>query len=149
MIILFSNCGFAIIAFLFYLCGSNRVAEVFADFIVNNCYLIFAVLLIITFFISFYLVRKNSFKSVKVTATIGFTILDFAKVLIFYLLLVTWSIDFVCHNDVLNSIISLLVIPLDLMLMYGKEASNRKQEIDRQHYTIPNQRPKDKHCGKI
>lgn len=24
MIILFSNCGFAIIAFLFYLCGSNR-----------------------------------------------------------------------------------------------------------------------------
>lgn len=117
MIILFSNCGFAIIAFLFYLCGSNRVAEVFADFIVNNCYLIFAVLLIITFLISFYLVRKNSFKSVKVTATIGFTILDFAKVLIFYLLLVTWSIDFVCHNDVLNSIISLLVIPLDLMFI--------------------------------
>ena len=38
---------------------------------------------------------------------------------------------------------------LDIMLMYGKEASNRKQEIDRQHYTIPNQRPKDKHCGKI
>ena len=37
----------------------------------------------------------------------------------------------------------------DIMLMYGKEASNRKQEIDRQHYTIPNQRPKDKHCGKI
>ena len=37
----------------------------------------------------------------------------------------------------------------DKMLMYGKEASNRKQEIDRQHYTIPNQRPKDKHCGKI
>ena len=38
---------------------------------------------------------------------------------------------------------------LQEMLMYGKEASNRKQEIDRQHYTIPNQRPKDKHCGKI
>ena len=38
---------------------------------------------------------------------------------------------------------------LKRMLMYGKEASNRKQEIDRQHYTIPNQRPKDKHCGKI
>jgi len=38
---------------------------------------------------------------------------------------------------------------LNRMLMYGKEASNRKQEIDRQHYTIPNQRPKDKHCGKI
>ena len=34
------------------------------------------------------------------------------------------------------------------MLMYGKEASNRKQEIDRQHYTIPNQRPKEKHGGK-
>ncbi len=32
------------------------------------------------------------------------------------------------------------------MLMYGKEASNRKQEIDRQHHTIPNKRnkrPKD------
>ena len=41
------------------------------------------------------------------------------------------------------------VINLERMLMYGKEASNRKQEIDRQHYTIPNQRPKDKHCGKI
>ena len=149
MIIIFSNCGFAIIAFLFYLCGSNRVAEVFADFIVNNCYLIFAVLLIITFLISFYLVRKNSFKSVKVTATIGFTILDFAKVLIFYLLLVTWSIDFVCHNDMLNSIISLFVIPLDLMLMYGKEASNRKQEIDRKHHTIPNKRTKDKHYGNV
>ena len=44
----------------------------------------------------------------------------------------------------INEVIS----PL-MMLMYGKEASNRKQEIDRQHYTIPNQRPKDKHCGKI
>ena len=41
------------------------------------------------------------------------------------------------------------VMLLGMMLMYGKEASNRKQEIDRQHYTIPNQRPKDKHCGKI
>ena len=41
------------------------------------------------------------------------------------------------------------MIILVQMLMYGKEASNRKQEIDRQHYTIPNQRPKDKHCGKI
>ncbi len=40
-------------------------------------------------------------------------------------------------------------VKLLIMLMYGKEASNRKQEIDRQHYTIPNQRPKDKHCGKI
>ena len=40
-------------------------------------------------------------------------------------------------------------LPPKGMLMYGKEASNRKQEIDRQHYTIPNQRPKDKHCGKI
>ena len=38
------------------------------------------------------------------------------------------------------------------MLMYGKEASNRKQEIDRQHHTIPNQRkqkPKDKHRGNM
>ena len=35
------------------------------------------------------------------------------------------------------------------MLMYGKEASNRKQEIDRQHHTIPNQRPKDKQCGNV
>ena len=44
------------------------------------------------------------------------------------------------------------MITLARMLMYGKEASNRKQEIDRQHHTIPNQRnqrPKDKHCGKI
>ncbi len=38
---------------------------------------------------------------------------------------------------------------IDIRLMYGKEASNRKQEIDRQHHTIPNQRPKDKHYGKI
>ena len=35
------------------------------------------------------------------------------------------------------------------MLMYGKEASNRKQEIDRQHHTIPNQRPKDEHYGNV
>ena len=38
------------------------------------------------------------------------------------------------------------------MLMYGKEASNRKQTIDRQHYTIPNhrsQKPKDKHRGNV
>ena len=42
-----------------------------------------------------------------------------------------------------------LVTNNDTMLMYGKEASNRKQEIDRQHYTIPNQRPKDKHFEKI
>ena len=38
------------------------------------------------------------------------------------------------------------------MLMYGKEVSNRKQEIDRQHHTIPNQgnqRSKDKHRGNV
>ena len=38
------------------------------------------------------------------------------------------------------------------MLMYGKEARNRKQEIERQPHTIPNprnQRPKDKHCGNV
>ena len=45
--------------------------------------------------------------------------------------------------------ISNLITSREIMLMYGKEASNRKQEIDRQHYTIPNQRPKYKHCGKI
>ena len=33
--------------------------------------------------------------------------------------------------------------------MYGKEASDRKQETDHQHHTIPKQRPKDKRCGKI
>ena len=35
--------------------------------------------------------------------------------------------------------------------MYGKEARNRKQEIDRQHHTIPNQRnqrPKEKHFSR-
>ena len=37
----------------------------------------------------------------------------------------------------------------EIMLMYGKEAGNRKQEIDRQHHTIPNQRPKDKHCENV
>ena len=31
-----------------------------------------------------------------------------------------------------------------LMLMYGKEASNRKQEVDRQHHTIPKQKPNDR-----
>ncbi len=44
------------------------------------------------------------------------------------------------------------MITLARMLMYGKEASNRKQEIDRQHHTIPNQRnqrPKDKHRGNV
>ena len=38
---------------------------------------------------------------------------------------------------------------LEIMLMYGKEASNRKQEIDRQHHTIPNKRTKDKHYGNV
>ena len=37
----------------------------------------------------------------------------------------------------------------NIMLMYGKEASNRKQEIDRQHHTIPNKRTKDKHYGNV
>ena len=41
-----------------------------------------------------------------------------------------------------------MTIP-ELMLMYGKEASNRKQEIDRQHHTIPNKRTKDKHYGNV
>ena len=33
---------------------------------------------------------------------------------------------------------------LQEMLMYGKEASNRKQEVDRQHHTIPKQKPNDR-----
>ena len=35
------------------------------------------------------------------------------------------------------------------MLMYSKEANNRKEEIDRQHHTIPNQRANDKHHGNV
>ena len=53
------------------------------------------------------------------------------------------------HGVLLTLWRDMVMITLEQMLMYGKEASNRKQEIDRQHYTIPNQRPKDKHCGKI
>ena len=53
------------------------------------------------------------------------------------------------NAQLLQNIELLKTINAEEMLMYGKEASNRKQEIDRQHYTIPNQRPKDKHCGKI
>ncbi len=45
--------------------------------------------------------------------------------------------------------INLLNMYLDLMLMYSKEANNRKQEIDRQHHTIPNQRANDKHHGNV
>ena len=41
------------------------------------------------------------------------------------------------------------IITIDLMLMYSKEANNRKQEIDRQHHTIPNQRANDKHHGNV
>ena len=33
---------------------------------------------------------------------------------------------------------------LQEMLIYGKEASNRKQEVDRQHHTIPKQKPNDR-----
>ena len=59
----------------------------------------------------------------------------------------------VCSKEHAGAIFSMIrlygIQQNDQMLMYGKEASNRKQEIDRQHYTIPNQRPKDKHCGKI
>ena len=36
-----------------------------------------------------------------------------------------------------------------VMLMYSKEANNRKQEIDRQHRPIPNQRANDKHHGNV
>ena len=59
---------------------------------------------------------------------------------------VFWAVPvaFALHCSKTNGVVSHIA-----MLMYGKEASNRKQEIDRQHYTIPNQRPKDKHCGKI
>ena len=41
------------------------------------------------------------------------------------------------------------MITLEQMLMYSKEANNRKQEIDRQHHTIPNQRANDKHHGNV
>ena len=41
-----------------------------------------------------------------------------------------------------------MTIPVP-MLMYSKEANNRKQEIDRQHHTIPNQRANDKHHGNV
>ena len=64
------------------------------------------------------------------------------------------TLDRLALQEVMEAVLAgkvdvMLISSLDRMLMYGKEASNRKQEIDRQHYTIPNQRPKDKHCGKI
>lgn len=69
----------------------------------------------------------------KATLTAGSELVDLSE----------YTIDYSIDNE------HMFTTNPDLMLMYGKEASNRKQEIDRQHYTIPNQRPKDKHCGKI
>jgi len=60
-----------------------------------------------------------------------------------------WKKLFIMKRTVYGTNCKVTITFLAWMLMYGKEASNRKQEIDRQHYTIPNQRPKDKHCGKI
>jgi hypothetical protein len=49
-------------------------------------------------------------------------------------------ISYVLQRTVdITVIIPTVTIP-EAMLMYGKEASNRKQEIDCQHHTIPNQR---------
>ncbi len=56
------------------------------------------------------------------------------------------------NGELAAALLSLPERNREIMLMYGKEASNRKQEIDRQHHTIPNQRnqrPKDKHCGNV
>ncbi len=53
------------------------------------------------------------------------------------------------HKTMDNEYIEEAVTDPDYMLMYGKEASNRKQEIDRHHYTIPNQCPNVNLCGKI
>ena len=41
----------------------------------------------------------------------------------------------------LNNLYHIIFYPI--MLMYGKEASSQKQQIDRQHHTIPNQRTRD------
>ena len=49
----------------------------------------------------------------------------------------------------LSKNLTIIVLYQQIMLMCGKEANNQKQEIDRQHHTIPNQRPKDKHCGNV
>lgn len=51
-----------------------------------------------------------------------------------------------------TSLKAMAMTTLAQMLMYGKEASNRKQETDLQHHTIPNQRnqrPKEKHYGNV
>lgn len=117
MIIIFSDCGFIIVAIIFFLCGSYKVGEVIADFIVDNCYIILVVLLIATFLISLYSVRDNYSKSVQITATIGFTILDFAKMLILYLLIVTWAIDYAYFGNVIGSIVSLFAIPAALIFI--------------------------------
>ena len=62
--------------------------------------------------------------------------------------------DFVISLFYLMSICCIIdpMTSLKSILMYGKEANIRKQEIDRQHHTIPNQRnqrPKDKHRGNV
>ena len=44
------------------------------------------------------------------------------------------------NGELAAALLSLPERNREIMLMYGKEASNRKQEIDRQHHTIPNQK---------
>lgn len=63
-------------------------------------------------------------------------------------------VSHVCERGILQRLharfpeVSIQAIEYDYdqskMLMYGKEASNRKQEVDRQHHTIPKQKPNDR-----
>ncbi|WP_160209350.1 hypothetical protein [Anaerotruncus colihominis] len=67
-----------------------------------------------------------------------------------FISIITHILPNILHHPL--KISSVFLLPPMPMLMYGKEASNRKQEIDRQHHTIPNQRNqglKDKHCGNV
>ena len=62
--------------------------------------------------------------------------------------LLLWALAWACGALSISWRGTAAIIPAP-MLMYSKEANNRKQEIDRQHHTIPNQRANDKHHGNV
>ena len=60
------------------------------------------------------------------------------------------------RNEIIRAALDSIVLQIQAVLdamskcscTVRKQATENKR-LDRQHYTIPNQRPKDKHCGKI
>lgn len=85
---MFDGYNFTVVTFLFCLYKDGEMTRMFTSFVIGGYCLVFTILLVVAFLVSFCLIQGGSFGSMGIATAVKFAVLSFTGMLVFCLLLI-------------------------------------------------------------